>query len=167
MKTKLRVSRAISIGRTGVADFSRVKDLLERQRPGGEVAVRGWLRSARHSKDVSFLDLSDGSCLAGIQVVVPRDLENYAAELRKLGTGSAVEVRGELVASPARGQSLEIQAGAVELVGDVAEDYPLQKKRHSFEFLRTISHLRPRTNTIGAVLRVRNCAARAIHRFSG
>ncbi len=148
-----------------MADFSRVKDLLERQRPGGEVAVRGWLRSARHSKDVSFLDLSDGSCLAGIQVVVPRDLVDHAAELRKLGTGSAVEVRGELVASPARGQSLEIQAGAVELVGDVAEDYPLQKKRHSFEFLRTISHLRPRTNTIGAVLRVRNCAARAIHRF--
>ncbi len=148
-----------------MADFARVKDLLERQQPGGEVAVRGWLRSARHSKDVSFLDLSDGSCLAGIQVVVARDLEKHAVELRKLGTGSAVEVRGELVASPARGQSLEIHAGVVELVGDVEEGYPLQKKRHSFEFLRTISHLRPRTNTIGAILRVRNCAARAIHRF--
>ncbi|MEE9280723.1 MAG: asparagine--tRNA ligase [Myxococcota bacterium] len=147
-----------------MADVSRVKQLLERE-PGEPAAVHGWVRTARHSKDVSFLDLSDGSCLSGIQVVVPHELANYATELQKLGTGSAVEVTGELVASPGRGQRVEIRASEVEVVGFAEEDYPLQKKRHSFEFLRTIAHLRPRTNTMGAVLRVRNCAARAIHRF--
>ncbi len=147
-----------------MAEVSRVKQLLDRE-PGEPAAVHGWLRTVRHSKDVSFLDLSDGSCLSGIQVVVPHELANYATELQKLGTGSAVEVTGELVAFPGRGQQVEIRASEVEVVGVAEEDYPLQKKRHSFEFLRTIAHLRPRTNTMGAVLRVRNCAARAIHRF--
>ncbi len=148
-----------------MADFARVKQLLERETPGGSISVRGWLRTVRHSKGVSFLDLSDGSCLSGIQVVVPYDLENFAEELQSLGTGSAVEVRGELVTSPGKGQNLEIRASRVDVVGRAEEGYPLQKKRHSFEFLRTIAHLRPRTNTIGAVLRVRNCAARAVHHF--
>jgi asparaginyl-tRNA synthetase len=148
-----------------MADFARVKQLLEHETSGGTISVRGWLRTARHSKGVSFLDLSDGSCMSGIQVVVPHDLENFAEELQTLGTGSAVEVRGELVTSPGKGQNLEIHASKVDVVGPAEEGYPLQKKRHSFEFLRTIAHLRPRTNTIGAVLRVRNCAARAVHHF--
>jgi asparaginyl-tRNA synthetase len=144
---------------------ARVHELLERGEPGSEVAVAGWLRSARHGKEVSFLDLSDGSCLHGLQVVAGPELANYESELRHLGTGCAVRARGTLVASPASGQRVELRAAAVEVVGGVAPDYPLQKKRHSFEFLRTIAHLRPRTNTLGAVLRVRNVAARAIHDF--
>ena len=144
---------------------ARVRELLERGELGAEVEVAGWLRSARHGKEVSFLDLSDGSCLAGLQLVAGPELANYESELRQLGTGCAVRASGVLVASPAAGQRVELRATRVELVGDVAPDYPLQKKRHSFEFLRTIAHLRPRTNTIGAVLRVRNVAARAIHDF--
>jgi len=145
--------------------LSRVRDLLERGEAGAEVEAVGWLRSARHGKEVSFLDLSDGSCLAGLQVVAGPELANFASEVRGLGTGAAVRVAGTLVASPAAGQRVELRATCVELVGDVAPDYPLQKKRHGFEFLRTIAHLRPRTNTLGAVLRVRNVAARAIHDF--
>jgi asparaginyl-tRNA synthetase len=143
----------------------RVRELLERGEPGSAVEVAGWLRSARHGKEVSFLDLSDGSCLAGLQLVVSPELPNYESELRHLGTGSAVIAAGTLVASPASGQRVELRATRVEKVGGVDADYPLQKKRHSFEFLRTIAHLRPRTNTLGAVLRVRNVAARAIHDF--
>jgi asparaginyl-tRNA synthetase len=144
---------------------SRVRELLERGEPGAQVEAEGWLRSARHAKDVSFLDLSDGSCLAGLQVVAGPELANFASEVRQLGTGAAVRASGELVASPAAGQRVELRAARVERVGGVDADYPLQKKRHSFEFLRTIAHLRPRTNTLGAVLRVRNVAARAIHDF--
>ena len=145
--------------------FSSVKQLLAREAPGGRVAVRGWLRTARHSKGVSFLDLSDGSCMAGIQVVAAPELPNFEPEVRDLKTGCAVVVEGELVESRGTEQSFEIQASSVELVGGVDDDYPLQKKRHSFEFLRTVAHLRVRTNTIGAVLRVRNAAARAVHEF--
>jgi asparaginyl-tRNA synthetase len=144
---------------------ARVRELLERGAPGAEVEVAGWLRSARHGKEVSFLDLSDGSCLAGLQVVASPELPNFESELRHLGAGCAVRASGTLVASPAAGQRIELRAQRVELVGGVASDYPLQKKRHSFEFLREIAHLRPRTNTLGAVLRVRNVTARAIHDF--
>jgi asparaginyl-tRNA synthetase len=109
--------------------------------------------------------VNDGSCLSGVQVVVDPALPNFESELRQLGNGDAVRVTGELVDSPGAGQRYEVRAGAVELIGKAAPDYPLQKKRHSLEYLRTIAHLRPRTNTIGAVLRVRSAAARAIHRF--
>ena len=141
-----------------------VRSLLARSAPGGDVTVRGWVRTARHGKDVSFLELSDGSCFAGIQVVVSPELPGYAA-VRAVRTGCSVVARGELAESPGKGQSFEVQAREIEVVGQVGDDYPLQKKRHTFEFLRTIAHLRPRTNTIGAVLRVRNAAARAIHDF--
>ncbi len=144
---------------------TRVRELLERGEVGARVEVAGWLRSARHSKELSFLDLNDGSCLAGLQLVAGPELANYASEVRHLATGAAVRASGELMASPAAGQRVELRASEVACVGDVAPDYPLQKKRHSFEFLRTIAHLRPRTNTLGAVLRVRNVAARAIHAF--
>ncbi len=146
-------------------EASSVRELLARQAAGGEVCVRGWLRTARHSKAVSFLDVSDGSCFGGIQVVAPPELDNYEQDVRHLRAGCAVVARGQLVDSPAKGQRFEIQATAVEVVGQVGDDYPLQKKRHSFEFLREIAHLRPRTNSIGAVLRVRNVASRAIHEF--
>jgi asparaginyl-tRNA synthetase len=129
------------------------------------VCVRGWLRTVRHSKNVSFLDVNDGSCLSGLQVVAGEACSGYPDDVHQLGTGCAVEVTGELVDSPGGGQRYEVQAKQVVLVGAVGDDYPLQKKRHSFEFLRSIAHLRTRTNAIGAVLRVRNAASQAIHAF--
>ena len=141
-----------------------VREVLAREAAGGEVTVRGWLRTARHAKDVSFLELTDGSCFAGLQVVAAPELANFD-EVRALRTGCAVTATGEIVLSQGKGQRFEIQAREILVVGQVGDDYPLQKKRHSFEFLRTIAHLRPRTNTIGAVLRVRNAASRAIHDF--
>lgn len=143
----------------------RIKDLLDRGGAAEDVTVEGWLRTVRHSKNVSFLDVSDGSCMAGIQAVAAPDLPNYETEVGKLTTGSCVRVAGALVESPGKGQRYEIRARAVEVVGAADDDYPLQKKRHSFEFLRTLGHLRMRTNTFGAVMRVRNAAARHIHRF--
>ena len=142
-----------------------VREIAARPAAGGTARVRGWVKTARHSKGVSFLEVSDGSSFDGLQVVVPPELENYESELRQVGTGWAVDAEGELVESPGKGQRYELQASRVAVVGTVDADYPLQKKRHSFEFLRTIAHLRPRTNTIGAVLRVRNAAARAMHAF--
>jgi len=148
-----------------MSDVESVRSVLARGEAGGSVTVQGWLRSARHSKDVSFLALSDGSCFASVQVVADAGVPGFEAVVRKLGNGCAVRVSGEVVASPGEGQALEIHARGLELVGAVDDDYPLQKKRHSFEYLRGIAHLRPRTNTFGAVLRVRNAAARAIHEF--
>ncbi|MCP5056006.1 MAG: asparagine--tRNA ligase [bacterium] len=142
-----------------------VKSVLAEGRVGDSVSMQGWLRTARHSKGLSFLDLTDGSSLAGLQVVAPPELENYESEVRLLGTGWAVRVQGELVESPGKGQRVELRATQLEIVGEAADDYPLQKKRHSFEYLRTIAHLRPRTNSLGAVFRVRNVAAQAIHQF--
>lgn len=135
---------------------------------GQQVSVRGWLRSKRDSKaGISFLAVHDGSCFDAIQAVVPADLANYESELLKLSTGCAVVVTGELVASQGKGQSVEIQACAVQVVGwvDDAESYPIAKKRHSFEYLRSQAHLRPRTNTIGAITRVRTTLSNAIHNY--
>ena len=144
-----------------------IREILARNATdvGNEVEVRGWLRTVRHSKGVSFLEVSDGSCFAGLQVVASPALPEYEEVVRALSTGCAVEVKGELAESPGTGQRFEVQAASVVLVGGVAPDYPLQKKRHSFEFLRTIAHLRPRTNTLAAVLRVRNAATTAINEF--
>jgi len=139
--------------------------MLAREQAGGEGVVRGWLRSVRHAKGVSFLDVSDGSCMDGMQVVANPETEGYESVVRHLSTGCAVEAEGEVVDSPGKGQRFELHASKVVLVGEAGDEYPLQKKRHSFEFLRTIAHLRPRTNTIGAVLRVRNAASMAIHEF--
>ncbi|MBW2543303.1 MAG: asparagine--tRNA ligase [Deltaproteobacteria bacterium] len=146
-------------------DCQSVRQILARESAGGVVTLRGWVRTARHSKGVSFLEVGDGSCFAGLQVVAAPELENFEAELRHVQTGYAVSATGEIVDSPGKGQRFELQAQRIEVIGAVAEDYPLQKKRHSFEFLRTIAHLRPRTNTLGAVLRVRNVASAAIHEF--
>ncbi|MEH6584531.1 MAG: asparagine--tRNA ligase [Halioglobus sp.] len=135
---------------------------------GQTVTVQGWIRSKRDSKaGISFLAIHDGSAFDAIQAVVPADLANYESEVLHISTGCAVCVTGELVASQGKGQSVEIQATEVTVVGwvDDAESYPIAKKRHSFEYLRTQAHLRPRTNTFGAITRVRTTLANAIHNF--
>jgi asparaginyl-tRNA synthetase len=134
----------------------------------GDVRVRGWVRTRRDSKaGVSFIHVSDGSCFDPIQVVVPSTLSNYASEVLKITTGCAVDVQGVLVASQGQGQSVEIRASEVQVVGWVSdpEKYPMQPKHHSLEFLREVAHLRPRSNTFGAVARVRHTMAQAIHRY--
>ncbi|MCW4455462.1 asparagine--tRNA ligase [Flavobacterium sp. MXW15] len=135
---------------------------------GGEVTVRGWVRTRRDSKaGLSFVNVSDGSCFAPIQVVAPADLPNYESEVKRLTAGCSVIASGKLVASQGQGQSFEIQAEKLEVVGWVEdpETYPIQPKAHSLEFLREVAHLRPRTNLFGAVTRIRNCLAQAVHRF--
>ncbi len=143
---------------------TRVRDALAAGRPGAELTVKGWARSVRTGKDVTFLALNDGSCLTNLQVVAGPELPNYA-EVSRLGTGSAVAVSGVLAESPAAGQTYELKAGEITVIGPADDSYPMQKKRHSFEYLRTIAHLRPRTNTFGAVFRMRSSLAQAIHRF--
>ncbi len=133
-----------------------------------QVTIQGWLRTRRDSKaGLSFLQVSDGSCFATLQVVADNQLHNYADEVLRLTSGCAVECTGTLVESQGRGQSMEIQATEVRPIGWVEnpDSYPVQPKRHTFEFLREVAHLRPRTNTFGAVTRVRHVAAQAIHRF--
>src|SRR5690242_10381592 len=134
---------------------------------GRQVRLQGWVRTRRDSKGgFSFLEINDGSCFGNVQVVADGKLANYETEVKKLGTGCSVVVEGEVRASPAKGQATEVQADKVTVLGWAdPETYPLQKKQHSFEFLRTIAHLRPRTNTFGAVARVRNCVSRSIHNF--
>ncbi len=135
---------------------------------GSEVTVRGWVRTRRDSKaGLSFVTISDGSCFAPIQVVVPASLPNYESEVRRLTASCSVIATGTLVASQGQGQSFEIQASSLDVVGWVEdpETYPIQPKAHSLEFLREVAHLRPRTNLFGAVTRIRHTMAMAIHRF--
>ncbi|MCH2143685.1 MAG: asparagine--tRNA ligase [Phycisphaerales bacterium] len=135
---------------------------------GTSVELTGWVRTRRDSKaGISFIQVSDGSCFDAFQVVAPSDLSNYESEVLKLTTGCAVRCRGELVESRGKGQSLEMKASEIEVVGWVEDpdSYPLQPKRHSFEYLREVAHLRPRSNTFGAIGRVRHCLAMAVHRF--
>lgn len=144
----------------------RIKTLLQGGKVGSQVAVAGWLRTRRDSSGFSFLEVNDGSCLANIQVIAEKGLANYESEIKKLTTGCSAVIRGELKESPAKGQRVEIVADTIEVVGWAdPENYPLQKKRHSFEFLRDISHLRPRTNALGGVARVRSRLSYAIHEF--
>ncbi|MBQ5677009.1 MAG: asparagine--tRNA ligase [Lachnospiraceae bacterium] len=147
-------------------DLVSIKSLYKNKEQylGKKVTVGGWLRSVRDSKTFGFLVLSDGTFFETLQVVYADKLDNFA-EISKLNVGAAVIVTGELVATPQAKQPFEIQADSVEIEGVSAPDYPLQKKRHSFEYLRTISHLRPRTNTFQAVFRVRSLIAYAIHQF--
>jgi len=143
-----------------------IRELLHTAPVNQEVVVQGWVKTCRDSGKLCFIEVSDGSCLSGIQVVVDAALENYATEVRSLATGSSVEVTGPLVASPAKGQDVEVRALKLRLVGPAdPQTYPLQKKRQSFEFLRSISHLRSRTNALGAVARIRSALNFAIHRF--
>ncbi|MDR1895087.1 MAG: asparagine--tRNA ligase, partial [Spirochaetales bacterium] len=140
-----------------------IRDLLARP-PGGEpLTVRGWIKTARDSKNVVFLELSDGSCLRGLQGVIDKTSGDFP--LDRLSTGTAVEVRGRLCPSAGAKQEVELAVQSLTVLGDCPPDFPLQKKRHSFEYLREIAHLRPRTNTFGAVCRVRSRLSYAIHRF--
>ena len=141
-----------------------VTSLLSADQPLKNIIVNGWIRTRRDSKDFSFIELNDGSCLANIQVIAPETLPNYE-EIRKVLTGSSIAVTGDLVNSPGQGQRWEIRASEIVIVGPALEDYPLQKKRHSDEFLRTIAHLRPRTNKYGAMFRIRSRLSHAIHDF--
>ena len=141
-----------------------IKRVLMRDEPCDEIHIAGWVRTRRDSKAFSFLEINDGSCLANLQVVADAGIPG-SDELAAMNTGASVEVFGKLVPSPAAGQKWELQASSIRLVGGVPEDYPLQKKGHSAEFLRSIAHLRPRTNLHGAVFRTRSRMAFAIHRF--
>jgi asparaginyl-tRNA synthetase len=141
-----------------------IKRVLLRDEPCDEIHIAGWVRTRRDSKAFSFLEINDGTCLANLQVVADAGIPG-SDELAAMNTGASVEVFGKLVPSPAAGQKWELQASSIRLVGGVPEDYPLQKKGHSAEFLRSIAHLRPRTNLHGAVFRTRSRMAFAIHRF--
>ncbi len=144
---------------------TKIKDLMEKDTAGGEVLVQGWVKTRRSSKSVSFIQISDGSTLKDLQVVVDESLPDYDL-LESLTTGCSVSVLGTLVESPGKGQRYEVQAKELEILGYAdPESYPMQKKRHSPEFLREVAHLRPRTNTFGAMARVRNAMAFAIHSF--
>ena len=143
---------------------TKIIKLLKSEIAAGEVSIKGWLRTRRDSKAFSFLEINDGSCLKNIQVIAGDSLPNYD-EIKKLTTGSAVAVRGELVESQGGGQKWEIAAGQVDIISLAPENYPLQKKRHTDEFLRTIAHLRPRTNKYGAAFRIRSEMSYAIHKF--
>ena len=144
----------------------RVRQILALEPQEQEVMVQGWIRTRRDAGGFSFLEVNDGSCLANIQLIADQGLGNYETEIKRLNTGCSVRVTGLLEKSPAKGQTVEIHATAVEVLGLAdPESYPLQKKRHSFEFLREICHLRPRTNALGAVARVRSRLGYAVHQF--
>ncbi len=135
---------------------------------GQSVSVNGWVRTKRDSKaGLSFIALSDGSCFDTLQIVAPADLANYESEISHLTTGCSIEAEGELVESKGKGQAVELKATAIRVVGmvDDPDTYPVSQKRHTFEYLREVAHLRARTNTFGAVARVRHCLAKGIHDF--
>lgn len=146
-----------------------IKALLDHTvEAGASVRINGWVRSKRASKGgFSFIHVSDGSCFDTIQAVADESLSNYVSEISELGTGCAVEITGTLVESQGRGQDREIQANSVSVLGwvDDPESYPIAKKRHTFEYLRGVAHLRPRTNTFGAIARVRNAISQAVHAY--
>src|SRR5437762_4720550 len=146
-----------------------VRGILAGQAPqDAPVTVKGWVRTRRDSKaGISFVHLSDGSSFHPVQVVAPSTLANYEGEVLRLTAGCAVEATGLVVPSPAKGQPFEMQASAIRVIGwvDDPDTYPIQPKPHTLEFLRDVAHLRPRTNVIGAVTRVRHTIAQAIHRF--
>jgi asparaginyl-tRNA synthetase len=146
--------------------IQNIKEILDSSDIGSELVVRGWVRTRRDAKGFSFLEVNDGSCLRNIQIVVDESVNGFAENVLNANTGASVEVKGVVVESPGKDQRVEIKASFVKLIGTCpAEEYPLQKKRHTNEFLRTIAHLRPRTNTFSAVFRVRSAAAFAIHKF--
>ncbi|MEM9083451.1 MAG: asparagine--tRNA ligase, partial [Planctomycetota bacterium] len=135
---------------------------------GARVTVQGWVRTRRDSKaGLSFINLNDGSCFGDLQIVAPADLSNYEAEIQHLTTGASIRATGELVESQGKGQTVELKADSVEVIGHVEDPdtYPVPAKRHTFEYLREQAHLRVRTNTFGAVARVRHCLSKAVHDF--
>ena len=146
--------------------MERIASLLANGSPGSTVTVAGWVRTRRDSKaGLTFIELNDGSSLKGMQLVVPDDAGVPEDEKKRITTGASLQAEGELVESPGKGQRVELRVASLAVLGEADGDYPLQKKRHSFEYLREIAHLRPRSNTFGAMARVRNAASMAIHDF--
>ncbi len=144
----------------------RIQEILKQRKQDSKVTVKGWVRTRRDTGSFSFLEVNDGSCLSNLQIIADKGLKNYDNEIAKLSAGCSVVIEGLLQESPAKGQDVELHADYVQVVGWAdPETYPLQKKRHSLEFLRSISHLRPRTNVLGAVTRVRSQLSFSIHRF--
>src|SRR3954447_16849710 len=142
--------------------------LAGKQTVGSRITIEGWVRTRRDSKaGLSFLAIHDGSCHEALQVVAPAELANYQSDVLRITTGCAVRCTGELVASQGKGQSVELRGETIEVVGwvDDPDHYPMQPKAHTMEYLREVAHLRPRTNVIGAVTRVRHTLAQAVHRF--
>jgi asparaginyl-tRNA synthetase len=146
---------------------TQISNIFSTGEAASDITVMGWVRTRRDSKGgFSFIEINDGSCLRNLQVIADETVLKTLGDVRRLQTGCSVRVKGNVVLSQGKGQSLEMQAHELEVIGEAApETYPLQKKRHSFEFLRTIAHLRPRTNTFGAIARIRNAMSFAIHRF--
>jgi asparaginyl-tRNA synthetase len=146
---------------------TKIKELLNSKEEREEVLVKGWVRTRRDSKGgFSFIEINDGSCLANIQVIIEHSLKEFSKVDKQITTGSCLAIIGRLVVSEGKGQKMEIQTVFIEVYGTAdVETFPLQKKRHSFEYLREIAHLRPRTNTFGAIMRVRSRLAYAIHQF--
>lgn len=141
-----------------------IKNALRSDSPQDTITIKGWVRTRRDSKEFSFLEMNDGTCLANIQCIADAGIPGYD-DIPKMTTGAAVGITGKLVESPGKGQKWEIHATSVELIGEAPADYPLQKKGHTPEFLRSISHLRPRANLYGATFRMRSRMAQAVHRF--
>jgi len=146
---------------------TRISEILSSGELETKLTIKGWVRTKRDSKGgFSFIEVNDGSCMSGIQIIADKKLSNYRDEILKLQTGCSIEAVGILKSSPGKGQKCELQAEEIKIIGWADPTvYPLQKKRHSFEFLRSIAHLRPRTNTFGAVARIRNTMSHAIHTF--
>jgi asparaginyl-tRNA synthetase len=146
---------------------AKIKHIRENKEAiGKNVLIKGWIRTVRQQKNFTFIEINDGSCLANLQIIANQSLFECDIKIASITTGSSVAVKGKVIESPGSKQAVELHASEIAVLGECdAEHYPLQKKRHSFEFLRTIAHLRPRTNTIGAVARVRNTLAYATHRF--
>nr|MDA3786390.1 OB-fold nucleic acid binding domain-containing protein [Deltaproteobacteria bacterium] len=144
----------------------RLKKIISNPPWGATLEIKGWLKSKRDAKDFSFLDVGDGSCVQGLQVIADSSLANYQSEIKKLTSGCSLRIVGVLQKSPAKGQSAELVAQTISVYGWADPDhYPLQKKRQSFEFLRTLPHLRGRTNSMGAMIRIRSRLSYAIHHF--
>ena len=144
----------------------RIRDILASGEVGNLLSVNGWARTRRDTGSFSFVEINDGSCLANLQIIADENLANYTSDIKKISAGCALRVTGKLQQSPAKGQAVELHAESVDVIGWAdPEEYPLQKKRHSFEFLRGINHLRPRTNALGAVARVRSRLSYGVHNF--
>lgn len=143
---------------------TKIVDLLNAQEPQKQVLLKGWVRTRRDAKDFSFIEVNDGSCLKNIQIIANNSLNNYD-DVKKISTGSSVSVTGSLVESQGGNQKFEIIADNVEIYSIAPDDFPLQKKKHTDEYLRTIAHLRPRTNKYGAAFRIRSELSYAIHKF--
>lgn len=145
---------------------NRIKDILNTKAENQEITVEGWIRTKRDSKNLCFFELSDGSSLKNLQIIIDKEKYDLSKEIDRLSTGASAVIIGILVESPGKNQSVELQGQSIEVIGEASpETYPLQKKRHSFEFLREIAHLRPRTNTFAAVARVRSTLSFAVHKF--